>query len=128
MSGTTANLNNDTKVANDGLDAIVIQKDLADIEGGRTLDCSDESLASLDCIKAGHVIVKTSAGVYKPLAISGTGYGSIGDDTAVGVLKKSVVKTQPFAAIMTIGQVNAAACPYTVDSTIKNALPHINFV
>ena len=128
MSGTTANLNNDTQVANDGLDAIVIQKDLADIEGGRTLDCTDSSLASLTVIKAGHVIVKTSAGVYKPLNISGTGYGSIGDDTAVGVLKKSVVKAQPFAAIMTIGQVNANACPYTVDATIKSALPHINFV
>lgn len=127
--GTIANLNNDTQVVNDGLDAIVIQKDLADIPGGVTLDCSGNTVQNLGVIKAGHVIVKTSGGVYKPLAIDGTGYGSIGEtDTAVGILKKSVTVNQPLAAVLTIGQVNAAACPYTVSSAIKSALPHIYFV
>jgi hypothetical protein len=127
--GTIANLNNDTQVVNDGLDAIVIQNDLADIPGGVTLDCSGNTVKNLGVIKAGHVIVKTPGGVYKPLAIDGTGYGSIGnDDTAVGILKKSVTVKQPLAAVLTIGQVNAAACPYTVSGTIKSALPHIYFV
>ncbi|MBO4778028.1 MAG: hypothetical protein J5588_05990 [Bacteroidales bacterium] len=129
MSGTTANLVNDTVQIDNGLDSIVVVKDLADIPGGATLDCSDDSLSDLKVIKAGHVIIKTNEGVYKPMPISGTGYGSKGgSDVFVGILKKSVLKDKPFAAIMTMGQMNKACSPYTLTSTEMNGLPNIQFI
>ena len=107
-------------------DGIVIINALGDIPGGATLDVTGFT----GVLKAGHVIVKTTAtGVYKPLALSGTSYDSkdAGDEW-VGVLKASIPVSDPRAAIVTIGQINAAACPYTITDTIKSGLPRIEFL
>lgn len=75
----------------------------------------------------------TANGAYKPLGVSSGAYAAIGsDEIAVGILKASVLVSDPRAAIVTIGQINAAAAakavgaPYTDE--IKKVLPYIQFV
>ena len=120
------NLNRDSFLIDDGNDAKVIIRDLADIPGGRALDVTgwDD-----DVIRAGHIIKKDSTtGEYAPLGISDGAYVELGDDeVAVGVLKTSILKSKPFGAIMTMGEVNAAAAPYPVTESLASALPHIYF-
>lgn len=126
-----ANMNiSQTQVATDK-DCIVIVKALTDIPGGRTLDVSGLP-SGKEVINAGHIIVKTTAtGVHKPLALNeaGTAYASLSEgDEYVGVLKASIPVKDPRAAIVTSGQINAAASPYPVTDTIKNGLPRIEFL
>lgn len=128
----TSNLGRKTNEINDSLDSIVIVNALGDVPGGRTLDVSGVAEGTT-VIAAGHVIVKTADGAYKPLGVTGSAYAEIGaTDSAVGILKASVLVSDPRAAIVTIGQVNAAAAakavgaPYTDD--IKEALPQIQFI
>lgn len=124
-SNTTANLAGETIEVNDGLDAKVIVNALGDIPGGRTLDMSNWSG---DVLLSGHVIIE-QGGVYKPLGLSGTSYDSVpGDANVVGILRFSILKKDPRAAIVTMGQINAAACPYPITSTIAATLPHIEFL
>lgn len=126
-----ANLNKESNVVNTGKDGIVIINALTDIPGGRTLDVSGLP-ASVKVLKAGHIIVKTTAtGVHKPLGLTGSplAYDSKDEgDEFVGVLKASIPVSDPRAAIVTSGQVNAAASPYPVTDTIKNGLPLIQFM
>lgn len=111
-----------------GNDDIVIINDLGDIPGGRTLDVSGVA-SGTTVIKAGHIIIKKADGEYAPLGITTGSYNSLtSGQSYVGVLKASVTVSDPRAAIMTIGQVNAAASPYTVTDTIKSGLPHIEFL
>lgn len=128
----TSELGLKTYEINDSLDSIVVVNALGDVPGGRTLDVSALP-AEQTVVRAGHVIIKTAAGEYKPLGISGGAYAAIASgETAVGILKASVLKTDPRAAIVTIGQINAAAAktavgaPYT--AAIKTALPRIEFI
>lgn len=128
----TSNLGRKTIEIVNGLDDIIIVNALGDVPGGRALDVSglpDDQ----DVVYAGHVIVKTAAGEYKPLGISSGAYAAIASgEKAVGILKASVLKSDPRAAIVTIGQINASAAktavgaPYT--DAIKTALPHIEFI
>ena len=122
-----ANLNRDSYLIDDGNDYKVIVRDLADIPGGRTLDVSSWSD---EVIRAGHVIKhNTSTDEYAPLGLSGTDYASLGENEEyAGVLKVSVLKARPLAAIMTMGEVNAAASPYAITSTIAAGLPQIKFL
>lgn len=130
--GATSNLGRKTNEINDTLDSIVIVNALGDVPGGRTLDVSGVAEGTT-VIAAGHVIIKTADGAYKPLGVTGSAYAEIGStDAAAGILKASVLVSDPRAAIVTIGQVNAAAAakavgvPYT--DAIKKALPQIQFV
>lgn len=130
--GATSNLGRKTHEINDTLDSIVIVNALGDVPGGRTIDVSGVAEGTT-VIAAGHVIVKTADGTHKPLGVTGNAYAAIATgETAVGILKASVLVSDPRAAIMTIGQVNAAAAakavgaPYT--DAIKKALPHIQFL
>ena len=129
MSKATANLNRDELEVQMGNDDIVIVRCLADIPGGRTLDVSGLP-ADMKVIKAGHIIIKDSEN-WKPLPLNqaGTAYASLpSNHSYVGVLKASILKEDPRAAIMTQGQINAAASPYEVTTTIKNAMPRIEFL
>ena len=123
----TVNLNRDSYLVDDGLDGKVIVADLADVPGGRALDMSgwDE-----DVLKAGHIIVhNTSTGVCKPLGLTGDNYADLGaNEEYYGVLKCSILKAKPAAAILTVGEVNADCCPYPVTATIKAGLPAIRFI
>ena len=128
----TSNLGRKTKEINDSLDSIVIVNALGDIPGGRTLDVSDVP-SGTTVIAAGHVIVKTAAGKHKPLGVTNGAYASLAEgESYAGILKASVLVSDPRAAILTIGQVNAAAAknavgaPYT--DAIKSGLSHIQFL
>lgn len=130
--GVTTTLGRKTNEINSALDDIIIVNALGDVPGGRTLDVSGVA-SGVTTLSAGHVIVKTSAGVYKPLAVTNKAYASIASgETAVGVLKASILVSDPRAAIVTMGQVNASAAatgvgaPYT--TAIKTALPNIQFI
>lgn len=124
---TTASLNRDNYLIDDGNDYKVIVRDLADVPGGRTLDMTGWTD---DVVRAGHIIKYNSATeVYSPLAVSSGDYVSLDtNEEYIGVLKATVLKDKPFAAIMTMGEVNAAASPYPVTSTIKAGLPAIKFL
>lgn len=127
MALTVASLNRDSYLIDDGNDHKVIVRDLADVPGGRTLDVAPWSD---DVIRAGHVIKhNTSTDVYSPLGISEGSYVSLeANEEYMGVLKTSITKARPFAPIMTMGEVNAAASPYPVTDTIKAGLPTIKFL
>lgn len=123
-----ANLNNDPILLDDGLDSIVIVNALGHVPGGATLDVSGVA-SGTKVIKAGHIIKKTAAGNYAPLGVSSGSYASLGSgESYAGVLKASVLVSDPRAAIVTIGQVNAAASPYPVTDAIKSGLGRIEFL
>lgn len=124
---SVVNLNKETINYEDGNDAIVIVNDLGDIPGGRSLDVSE---VTADVIRAGHIlIVNDTTKEIKPLGVSSGAYVSLpSGHSYLGVLKHSVLKTDARAAILTIGQVNAAASPYPVTSAIKTGLPRIEFL
>lgn len=115
----------------DGFDSIIIVKDLADIPCGVTLDVTS---VTDNVIKAGHVLVQnTTTKVVKPLGITSGSYDSKdAGEEYYGILKASVLKSCPMAAVLRIGTVNAAAAAKFVGaeitSTIKAGLPHIDFI
>lgn len=111
----------------DGNDSIVIVRDLGDIPGGRSLDVTE---VTEDVIRAGHILISNdTTKEVKPLGVSGSAYSAKPSGWSyIGVLKHSVLKTDARAAILTIGQVNAAACPYPITADIKVGLSHIQFI
>lgn len=122
-------LNKETIEINDGLDSIVIVNDLGDIPGGRTIDTS--RLASdVTVIKSGHILIQEDAtGNVVALGVSGGNYETLPEGYSyLGVLKASILVKDPRAAILTIGQVNAAASPYPVTETIRKGLPMVQFL
>lgn len=123
----TINLNKDEYLLDDGNEGKVIVVNLADIPGGRALDVSNWDA---DIIKVGHIIKHNKVtGEFAPLGVSSGSYASLGENEEyAGVLKHSVEKSKPAAAILTMGQVNAAACPYPITSTIAAGLPQIKFL
>ena len=123
------NLNNEAETLDFGLDSVVIRKFVNGILGGRTLDTTNFSTTDT-VIKAGHVIIyDTINDVYRPMPLSGTSYASLpSNHVYAGVLKQTVKKSQPFAAIMNIGSVNIKAVPFSMESILsafKSAVPTI---
>lgn len=120
-----ANLKREDAEINDGLSSIVVTKNVADIPGGRTLNVTG---VTGDVIKAGTVIIYDGTD-YKPLGITSGAWATIASgSTAVGILIATIAVADPRAAILTMGQVNAAAMPAPVTAAIKTALPQINFI
>lgn len=125
-----ADLIREKNEVNDGLDSIVIVNCLGDIPGGRTLDLTGWP-DDLKVVKSGHILIQSSAGVVKPMPLNSgkTAYASLpASHSYLGVLKSTVSVKDPRAAILTMGQVNAAASPYTVTSDMKTALKNIQFL
>jgi hypothetical protein len=125
-TNTVANLARESQQISNANDSIVIVNALGDIPGGRTLDMTGFTAP----VRAGHVIIEVS-GVYKPMPVNsgGTAYGTLpSGGNYVGVLRYSVDSTDPRAAIVTIGQVNQAACQYAPTSAMKTALPRIEWL
>ena len=125
----TANLTRERIELNDGLDSIVVVQALSQIPGGRTLDVSGLP-ADVESVKSGHVLVidKTTKAV-SPLGITEGAYVSLPEGKSYyGVLKASVLKRDPRAAIITAGQINVAASPAPVTEAIKTALPRIEWL
>lgn len=108
MAGTTASLNLTAATIDTSWDEIVIIKHIEGIPGGKTLDVTG---FAPEYIRAGHLIIEeTATGVLKPMPISGTAYGTLpASHTYKGVLVATLLKTQPFAAVMVRGSVNQNA-------------------
>lgn len=125
----TANLNLHKTYVDDGLDSIVIVNALGDIPGGRSLDVS-EVAADVEILKSGHILIQNKdTKKVKPLGVNEGAYASLPSGYQyLGVLRFSVPVKDPRAAIVTLGQVNAAACPYPVTDAIAKALPGIQFL
>lgn len=125
-----ANLIREKIEVEDGLESIVVVNALGDIPGGRTLDVTNVA-DGVTVIKAGHLIIKSDEGAYKPMPLNsgGTAYASLPTSHAyVGVLKATISVKDPRAAIVTMGQINQAACPFSVPSGAKSALTHIQWL
>lgn len=119
-----------------GNDSAVIRKCISCIPGGRTLDCSD---FADDNILAGHVIIKKSDGSYAPMPVTAAtseppkaaSYGELpGSASYIGILYRSISKSNPAASIMYDGVVNSELMPYPMTEILtafKAACPHIIF-
>lgn len=115
-----------------GFDSIIIVKDLTDIPGGITLDVTG---VTADTIPGGTVLkVTTATGAVAPLAQTTPGtYDALsGGEAYYGILKYDVSKSQPFAAVLRAGTVNAGAAENAtgaaITDTIKAGLPRIDFI
>jgi hypothetical protein len=121
-----------------GKDDVIIQKLIADIAGGRTIDFTGWTP---DKIQAGTVIIKgtvSNATVYRPHPITaGTApnpdtYGTLAEGwSVVGILYRTITRSNPQGSILIIGVVNETAAQeaglpaYT--SAIKTALKDVQF-
>ena len=108
-------------------DNIVIRKFIGGLEGGRTLDCTGFS----GVIRAGHVIIKLASGNYAPMPVSEGAYASLPSGASyAGILYRSVLVESPAASILTNGEVNPKAVPYSMTSIMsafKAACPFIEW-
>ena len=125
----TANLTRERIELTDGLDSIVVVQALSEIPGGRTLDVSGLA-ADVESVKSGHVLViDTKTKAVSPLGITEGAYDTLPTGKKYyGVLKFSVLKRDPRAAIITAGQINVAASPAPVTDAIKTGLPLIQWL
>lgn len=125
----TANLTREKIELNDGLDSIVVVQAISQIPGGRTLDVSGLA-ANVESVKSGHVLViDTKTKAVSPLGITDGAYKTLPTGKKYyGVLKASVLKRDPRAAIITAGQINVAASPAPVTDAIKAGLPLIQWL
>ncbi|MCD8313569.1 MAG: hypothetical protein LUC24_05350 [Bacteroidales bacterium] len=130
-----ASLNRGKIQVDDGLASIVIIKDLGDLPGGRTLDVSGVA-DDVKVLKAGHILVQNDAtGAVSPLGVttdettSKPKYEALPEGCSyVGVLKANILVEDARAAVLTIGQVNAAASPVPVTDEIVKGLPLVQFL
>lgn len=112
-------------------DNVVIIDVFQSVRGGRTLDVTGYPK---DVINAGHVIIKDSAGEYKPMPLNegGDAYAELPEgSTYAGILIASIFAKRPFAGIMLRGTVNYKATPFDMAAildAVKTALPLISFV
>jgi hypothetical protein len=127
----TANLNNPTTATIDtGMESIVIVRNLDAVRGGRTLDVTGFTPT---VIQAGHLIIKSATGVYKPMPVTmaggvATGYAALpASHTYEGVLIAGVLTAKPFAGILTQGTVNPLASPFPPTAGAIAALINIQF-
>lgn len=125
-----ADLNNSAVTIDTSKDSVVIVDRFATIRGGRTLDVTG---FVPDVISAGHpIIVETSSGTHKPMPLNGgaTAYAALPTGhTYAGILDGSILKSKPFAGVLTQGTVNPVAAPYdfaTLAAAVKAALPLID--
>ncbi len=133
--GAKVNLNSEFTHIDSANDSIVIRKYGSGIKGGRTLDMSNFP-ADLKCIKAGHIVIRSTTDEtdYKPMpvAANGTAYDSLpANHEYVGVVVATKPVDYPFVGIMYAGEVNDVASPYPIDSiksALKSALPDLHFM
>ena len=115
-----------------GNDPIVIRKHVDGIKGGVVLDVTD---FTDEYVRAGHVIIRTTdvdgVDTYKPMPVNDGAYAALPADYAyVGICEASKSKNEPHVAVLTIGEVNDKALPYSIDSikaAFKAAVPTIVF-
>lgn len=126
---TVVNLTNEAKGIITGNDNIVIVNHFDGLRGGRTLDMTG---FSGKIVQAGHLIIKTAEGVFKPRATNGGNYSALAEgEKHAGYLVATIPADKPFAAIMTRGTINPKAAPYPMDDAlieaVKKDLPLIDY-
>lgn len=131
--GAKANINSEMQKISSSNDCIVIRKCGACIIGGRSLDMSGFP-KDLGCIKAGHVVIRSTDDptLYKPMPVSGSGYQSLphGYEYA-GIVVATKPIDYPLVSIMYDGEVNDVASPYPITGikdALKTALPGLAFM
>lgn len=119
--GAIAEMTKDGDVYSDGMDSIVIRRVGSCIIGGHTLDMTGFPDSH---VRAGHIIVQeVETDTWKPLAVEDGAYVSLPEGHKYrGVLRASISKEQPFAAILYEGEVNDKASPYPLTDSLKTAL------
>ncbi len=128
--GTVVDLVNEKEEIVTDLDNIVIVNHFDGVRGGATLDVAG---FPHPVIKAGHVIIKDSSGVYKPMPLNegGNAYDTLPEGASyAGYLVASISVKKPIAAIMLRGTINPKATPFAMDSilaAVKTALPLIDY-
>lgn len=119
----------DTDEVIDNLDSIVNKKVIADLPGGAFLNAEEWQEP---VIKAGHIIIRNkTTKECLPLDVdSSTGaYKSLPETCEYfGTLRKSVQTKKPLAAVVLAGIINEEACPYSIPSGFKTAIPSIRFI
>lgn len=91
-------------------DSIIIVNFLEGLPGGKTLG-TDTLPTDQDVIHAGHLVIKeTATGLLKALGVTNDAYVALpGGHEYFGVVRASVLKSKPFAAVMVRGTVNEEA-------------------
>jgi len=114
-----------------GLEPVVIRHYEDGIKGGKVLDVTG---FTEDVIQCGHVIIKkTIDGVdnYRPMPVSNGAYGTLTSGYSyAGICVTTVPVTEPIVGIMTSGEVNDKAVPFSMSSILsafKTAVPTIRF-
>lgn len=125
MATTTIGVDLDN--VQDGLDAIVNKKVVADLPGGAFLNAAEwqEKI-----IKAGHIIIRNkTTKECSPLDVTAGSYVALPEGYEYfGTLRKSILTAKPFAAVVLEGIINEDACPYPIPAGFKTAVPAIRFI
>lgn len=121
--GNVSSLNNAVASVSASNASIIFKNVFGTKAGGTSLDVTGYPL---DTIKAGHVIIKeTATGVLKPmpLASGNATYDSLPSGHTYEGLSyaEDVPKSRPITSVLTAGEVNEAALPFSVAS-IKTAI------
>ena len=119
--GAKADIINGEVLYDSGLDPVIIRRYNAGVTGGRTLDCTDFPDKT---ISAGHAIIyEESTDTYKPMPVADGKYSALpGSHIYAGILVGSIPADKPFAAIMTVGEVNDKAVKYQFTAEMKEAI------
>lgn len=120
---------NETISFDAGKESVVIRNYVNGIMGGVVLDMTG---FDGDFIQCGHVIIRdTKSGEYKPMPVAGSAYGTLPENCEyVGVCMTTAPKDTPHVGVMTAGEANDKAAPYSVDSikaALKTAVPTLQW-
>lgn len=113
-----------------GLDSVVIRHYGDGVKGGKVLDVSG---FNEEFVQTGHIIIKdTATDVYKPMPVANGAFGALPNGCEyVGICVTTQPKEEPIVGIMTDGEVNDEAMPFTMSAAIKaafkSAVPTIRF-
>lgn len=127
----TANLANEVEQFSTGLDSILIRRKGGRIIGGCVLNLTDWDG---DVVKGGHVVIsKETDGIteYKPCPVSGNAFAAAPEGYEyAGVLVRTIIKSDPRAAVQYDGEINDKAMPYSIENikdALKTAFPSLYF-
>lgn len=119
----------ETKTFDTGKESVIIRNYVNGITGGVILDVTG---FSEDFIKCGHVIIRnTTDGEYKPMPVSEGAYTALPENCEyAGICMTTVPVDTPHVGVMTAGELNDKAVPYSVDTikaALKTAVPTLQF-
>lgn len=119
----------ETTIFSSGKESVVIRKYLNGISSGVVLDTTDFAEKFIQC---GHVIIRdTTSGEYKPMPVKDGAYEALPANCEyVGVCMTTTPVDTPHVGVITAGEVNDKAVPFSVESikaAIKTAVPTLQW-